>query len=126
MAFLKSELESQKWLEAKVDVQEFIESQGISDTAMIYEIVMAKSVFKTKAEAMEWLQGKCYWGNEIKDGGTDGIFFSANTAQLSLDTSVTFDLRRGVVVKAADLKTVLNDTIISFGEGQTKGIGLSL
>ena len=112
MAFLKDELKKQKLLEAQVDIDKFIEEKKITDMAMIYEVAFDKSVFKTQAEAQEWLDGKWFYNYKIVEMANEFIATTLSAAQLDMKTSMTLELRRGVVVKAADLKPIMNTDIV--------------
>jgi len=104
MAFLRDEIRQQKMLEAGVDVDKFLRDLTISETSMIYEIQLSKEVFKLEAEARDWLNSHSQWSAAITDGGTVWRAGALSTAQVDLDTQVEITLRRGIVVKAADLR----------------------
>ena len=114
MNFLINQIKNQKILEMEVNVDEFIKSKGITVDAMIHTLVFAKSVFVKEEEVREYMKNVIhYWSEEINIVESDDSFTVAilNAGNFDVKTEVQVELRRGLVVHAADLVpfTVMED-----------------
>lgn len=103
MAYLKSELQNQKWLEGQVEVDQFIDENNISDDAMIYQMNFDKKVFKDEVEVRDYLNSHYYYSDDITETDTEFVANVINPMQMDMSTSVSIPLRRGLTVLAADL-----------------------
>lgn len=103
MGFLSSEIRSQKWFEKQAESIAFIKANNISNDALIYEMILSKKVYKTLAEAVEYIEGKYLSSDNYEESEDSFIFKTLNWSQVDLSTAIEVEIRRGVSAKAADL-----------------------
>lgn len=103
MGFLASEIRSQKWIEKQAECIAFLKENKVSNDALIYEMELSKKVYKTLAEAVEYIEGKYLSSENYEETEESFIFKTLNWSQVDLTTAVEIEIRRGVTAKAADL-----------------------
>jgi len=108
MSFLIEQIKDQKILEMEVVLDDFIEENKISESAIIHTVVFDKAVFKEETEVREYLKKILYeWNPSIVDNGDVFTAVVVASSQVDLETEIEVVLRRGVTVKAADLMPVM-------------------
>lgn len=123
MPFLKQAIRNQKLLEAEVEIEKFISDNNITDEMVIYWAEFSKDVYASEAEVKEYLSDKFYPSENIEDSGESFTANLASTFQLDLDSTQEIELRRGVTVRAAELRPAANEEI-SFNELPTHNLAL--
>lgn len=105
MAYLASKLRSKKWIEADVEVAEFLRENSITERAMIYRLEFDKKVFKDEFEVREWLNGNYYSIDVITPTDSGFVAETLSTSQLDMGKVIDVEIRRGLRVFAADFMT---------------------
>ncbi len=111
MPFLTHAIRSQKFLEAEVEIENFIDENGITDNMVIYSASFDKKVFETEVEVKEYLNDKFYSSDSIEDAGDSFTAQLMNSFQVDLDSTIEIEIRRGLTAKAAELRPVSLDEI---------------
>lgn len=111
MPFLKQAIREQKLLEAEVDIESFISSNGITDEMVIYLMSFDKEAYQDEKEVKEYLNDKYYSNDNIVDGGDVFNALVTSTMQLDLDSRVEIEIRRGVTAYAAELRALPTEAV---------------
>ena len=120
MNFLIDQIKEQAILEMEVNIDNFLEENNISESAVIYELNFDSEVFADEKEVREYLKDKCFYNPVIQNGDNGIIARVVSASQIDAHTTVEIELRRGVTAKAGDLLPVQSYDEINFNaKGQT-------
>jgi phage I-like protein len=101
--FLIDQLEEQKELEGEVAVAKYVKDNNISESAMVYKLIMSKSVYKTEKEVREYLDDKYLDDDNIVENADNFTVGIISENQIDLENSVNVEIRRGVMAYAAEI-----------------------
>lgn len=105
MNFLKDMLREHKIVELDAEIEAFMESNGLTETAIVHTIVMGKERFKTEDEAREFLKSKYFWDYNITEN-EDSFFAVAVSDKQIVSSNVTVSLGREATGLVGELKEV--------------------
>lgn len=125
MKFLVNQINEQKYFEMQVDSNKFIQDNGITPQMVIYEMHFDKKVFKEEKEVREYLSLSCTYNFTLEDEGTYFLVKLVSEYQVDSDKEIEIELRRGLVVKAADLLPLALVADVMFSEKSIMGCDLN-
>jgi len=121
MAFIRSELMHQQILDAEADINEFLRSNDIDDSFMIQAFELSKEVFADESEAIEYIESRGYFSEDVEVTEDKFIFNVREVGQFKSDL-LRIETRRGVEILVGELRPVeiFTDSEIQFSETATE------
>jgi len=105
MAFIRSELMHQQILDAEADINEFLRSNDIDDSFMIQAFELSKEVFADESEAIEYIESRGYFSEDVEVTEDKFIFNVREVGQFKSDL-LRIETRRGVEILVGELRPV--------------------
>lgn len=121
MAFIRSELMHQEILDAEADINQFMRDNGIDDSFMIQSFELDKEVFQDESEAIEYLESRGYFSEDIEVTEAQYICNVREVGQFKSDLT-RIETRRGVSILVGELRPVevFSDSEIQFSANTTE------
>lgn len=116
MNFLINQVQEQKFLELEVSVAQFIKDNNITENMIIFKIELDKELYKEEKEVREYLKDKYYYSPAIQEEGDKFVASVLSDRQIDEDTIVEVEIRRGVLVYAAELLPIMVMEEIRFND----------
>lgn len=105
MAFIKHELMHQKILDAEADINEFLRENELDESYMIQAFELEKEVFQDESEAIEYIESRGYFAEDIDVTETRYLFNVREIGQFNA-ALVSIPVRRGVTILVGQLAPV--------------------
>lgn len=106
MSFLKSVLLDQALFETEAELQEFLQENEIEDSTVVHTLILDKEVFKTTAEAIEWVRTHCFSTEKIDETDDSFRILQIDPSAFVQDSFKTIEIRRGVSAVVGKLREV--------------------
>ena len=115
MAFIRHELMHQRILDAEADINEFLRDNEISDEFMIQSFELDKEVFQDESEAIEYIESRGYFSEDVEVTDDKFIFNVREVGQFKSEL-MRIETRRGVFILVGELRPVeiFTDSEIQF------------